>query len=321
MRGFRNLGDTCYLNAALQCLLHAPQMSNYFLSEHVTDDLQRKRLNACAVAAEYAALTLSYWRPRDSPGEPPPPLDPSALRAALAKVHRPFGRPGPQDAHEATVVLLKTLHEALARTRSVRQGVAAPHVDAGSWDAHNKGNYSILTEIFQGQLECVVAGEGYRSVTHQHFWDLTLAVDDVGSVPAAVTRYLTPETVSGYRLDDGRDATVTVRRSFVYLPLVLVVCLNRFDARRMKCDKFVNYDVELDLSSTTPRNATYRYALFAVCLHSGDRAADGHYSALVEHRGAWRYANDESCTPVTDPNALIQRDAYVLFYKRDLSHM
>jgi len=30
--GFKNLGNTCYLNAALQCLSHTKELANYFLS-------------------------------------------------------------------------------------------------------------------------------------------------------------------------------------------------------------------------------------------------------------------------------------------------
>ncbi len=30
--GFKNLGNTCYLNAALQCLTHTKELARYFLS-------------------------------------------------------------------------------------------------------------------------------------------------------------------------------------------------------------------------------------------------------------------------------------------------
>ena len=277
-----------------------------------------------SACAEGAGLVDAYWRspPPSSPDTAATePLDPTALRAALAKLHRMFGKPGPHDAHEAMVLILKTLHDALARTPPVAQSIAALHVDADSWAKNNKGNYSILTEVFQGQLESTVTSPGgYTNVTHQHFWCLTLPVDDVASVPQAVARYLAPETVDGYRLDDGTVTPVTVSKAFVYLPLVLVVCLSRFDARRMKQGKFVDYGVALDLSGSVRGNTSYKYSLFGVCLHSGESAADGHYSALVEHGGRWWHVNDETSTPVESLNLLIQRDAYVLLYKRDLDY-
>lgn len=321
MKGLRNLGNTCYFNAALQCLLHAPQLTNYFLSAEgcVHEDLQRKRLNACAVATEYAALVAGYWR------DPPPGaaggLDTAPLRAAVAKIHRAFAREQQHDAHEAMLVLLRCLHDALAKTRPVTQSLAAPHVDAAAWDQESRAaGYSILTEIFQGQVEVGVASgaAGYANTTHQHFWDLSLPVDAASSVQQAIQKFLQPEGVEGYRLDDGRTVDVTLTKTPLWLPLVLIVHLKRFDAsRRRKIDKFVDYPVDLDLSGAVRSNAPCRYSLFAVCLHSGDLAS-GHYSALCEVHGRWHHVNDAAATPVDDLNALIQRDAYVLLYKKDL---
>ncbi len=309
MRGLLNAGNTCYLNAALQCVLYVPQLTNYFLSPCANDDLLKKRLNACAVANEYAALVRALW------GTPPTePLSSEALRVALAKVHKTFGNATMQhDAHEALVALLHTLHDALAKTSPIQESLAAPHVHLDSWNAHNKGNYSFLTELFQGQMRVTVAGPGYVSTSYDHFWDLSLAVDGMtGSVAQAVARHLEPTTVDGFKQGD-EYITVDITRQFVYLPLILVVHLKRFDNRRNKLDKFVDYAVDMDVPFAGSQVAHYQ--LFAVCLHSGD-VAGGHYAAMCESHGRWFYLDDASAQPVQDLNAIIQRDAYVLLYRR-----
>ena len=53
MRGFLNLGNTCYFNAALQCLLHIPVLSNYFL--------QRIYCGDCEFTKIYSTLVQFYW--------------------------------------------------------------------------------------------------------------------------------------------------------------------------------------------------------------------------------------------------------------------
>jgi len=53
MRGFLNLGNTCYFNTALQCLLHVPVLSNYFLQVGYTGD--------CTFTKLYASLVHFYW--------------------------------------------------------------------------------------------------------------------------------------------------------------------------------------------------------------------------------------------------------------------
>ena len=83
--------------------------------------------------------------------------------------------------------------------------------------------------------------------------------------------------------------------------------LVRFDASGTKIDRFVNYTLDADF-------AAKKYELFAVLLHSGSEK-DGHYAALVQHRGTWTFANDNACTVVTNINDVIQKDAYVLVYK------
>ena len=53
MRGFLNLGNTCYFNAAIQCLLHIPVLSNYFLHVGYTGD--------CEFTQLYTKLVHFYW--------------------------------------------------------------------------------------------------------------------------------------------------------------------------------------------------------------------------------------------------------------------
>src|SRR6056300_1385002 len=53
MRGFLNLGNTCYFNAAIQCLLHVPALSNYFLQVGYDGDCEFTKL--------YTQLVQFYW--------------------------------------------------------------------------------------------------------------------------------------------------------------------------------------------------------------------------------------------------------------------
>jgi ubiquitin C-terminal hydrolase len=316
MKGLRGAGGGGFL-AAVQCLLHAPQLVNYFLDgKCAEEDLQRKRLNACRVAQEFGALAEAFWRDADQTC-----LDASPLHAAVAKANRGFARAGgAADAHESMLVLLRCLHDALAKTKPVPQSLAAQHAHAGAWEEHAAAaGYSFLTEVFQGQIETVTASETAATTAHEHFWDLSLSIEGCTSVQQAIVRFLAPETAEGYAPGDGSSSDVRLVKTPTWLPLVLVVHLKRFDAaRRRKVDKFVDYTVELDLSGAVRSNEACRYSLFGVCLHAGEAAGAGHHTALCEVRGRWFHANGEACDPIDDLNALIQKDAYVLLYKRDL---
>lgn len=53
MKGFENNGNTCYFNTALQCLLHIPVLSNYFIHYTYTGN--------CTFSKNYCDLVIKYW--------------------------------------------------------------------------------------------------------------------------------------------------------------------------------------------------------------------------------------------------------------------
>lgn len=53
MKGFDNLGNTCYFNTAIQCLLQVPILSNYFIVN--------KNVSDTDFGKEYEEVVKSYW--------------------------------------------------------------------------------------------------------------------------------------------------------------------------------------------------------------------------------------------------------------------
>ena len=62
--GLVNLGNTCYLNACLQCLSHMKPMTNYFLSKNYCEDLTYKKVSKSPsgrLAIEYIRFIREVW--------------------------------------------------------------------------------------------------------------------------------------------------------------------------------------------------------------------------------------------------------------------
>lgn len=309
MKGLANAtGSSCWMNATLQALLHAPALTMYFLEGLQSDDLLKKRINACAVTNAFAALAQAYWRS----AQPLP--DTAPLLRAFSKVHKAFAT-GQHDAHEALTLLLRSVHESLAKTTRIDPSLVKGH-DTAAWAAYLASDgYSILTEMMVGQLESVYSDGGPdQRPTYDHFWGLSLSVHDCASVPQAIQKYLRDETIESLAV------TKTVSKKFSYLPLVLPIHIKRFDNATNKIDKFVDYTTELDLTSCVRGNPSEpsKYDLFAVVLHAGD-ARGGHYTAMAEHRGRWEFADDASVVPMESVNSIIQKSAYILFYRKRLA--
>jgi ubiquitin C-terminal hydrolase len=299
MHGLANPGDRCWFNAGVQVLLHSPHLVNYATSDLFEQHLHGRRANACAAAKAFARLARAYWR-----GEGDRDLIDGAAAdvwAALTKVHPRLAR-GQHDVHEMLVLLTRLLADALAKgsrvARAESSTSASPACDYDAWAAAAGAGF--VPEIFMGQSRVTTATTAATTTTSwDHWWGLSLAIDEVNTLAAALAAEDVAETLASGGV---RTHSVT------HAPPTLVVHLKRFDASGAKIDKFVGYDVDLALGEA-------RYVLFGVVLHSGD-AGGGHYTALAEHKGRWAFADDAVVTAVDDINKIVQKDAYVLLYKK-----
>lgn len=311
MKGLPNAGQTCYLNAALQCLVFCPGLTNYLLGSHEPGAINAKKKLACALATEYAAFVRAYWTL-----DPQTTLcDPAGVRAAFVKCCKGFASDEQHDAHEALMSLLDKLHDGMSKLKPGDLGVAVmPTVRAKPWTEALKNAHSAVSEVFRGQMEVTVQAPGYTSVSYDHFTCIPLAITDCSSVKQCLQHHMADETLDNYKVDDATIVTATLQKRFTYLPRVLILQLKRFDGDG-KIGRFVDYPAELDLGEYVVPECPHHYALFGVCLHHG-AATDGHYSAMCEVHGQWYMMDDESVAPLNDINHIIQKDAYVLLYKR-----
>ena len=170
MKGFLNLGQTCYFNAAVQCLVFAPNCTNYLLEGAETNDVNPKRKLAGALAHEFAQLVREYW----SSGAEGDVAHVEPLFVAFCKACKGFKVGEQHDAHEAMVCMLDKIHEGLSR---MKPGDLAVSKQAGvsgtAWVSDLKSETSIVSEVFRGQVHIHLAGhhrvfqfDGMRSTLH-----------------------------------------------------------------------------------------------------------------------------------------------------------
>ncbi|KAF9346302.1 ubiquitin carboxyl-terminal hydrolase, partial [Mortierella sp. AD094] len=101
--GLHNLGRTCYMNAALQCLANTPELTSYFLDGHWKQEVNVENPSGRKgeVASSYANLLLEMWRGRK--------------KSMIDKLAPMFKDQQEQDAEEFLTLFLDGLHEDLKR--------------------------------------------------------------------------------------------------------------------------------------------------------------------------------------------------------------
>jgi ubiquitin C-terminal hydrolase len=191
--GLHNLGNTCFLNAALQCLSHTVPLTQHFLSGLYKKELNKSNPDGAggALAKAYANLLQKMWvkpKKKKTAGETPAKaivVNPKAFKKMLGKFASQFEGYEQEDAQEFLSFLMDGLHEDLNRVMTkpyveIKDSLGRPDetVAAESWYGYLQRNKSIVVDLFQGQLKstltCAVCR--YTNVTFDPFMYMSLPV-------------------------------------------------------------------------------------------------------------------------------------------------
>lgn len=153
--GLVNLGNTCYFNSALQCLLHTKPLTQFFLGNKWKNDLNVRNPIGMRgeLASEFAGLMNKMWSGREDI------ISPSYLKEVIGRFASQFRGYAQQDAHELIMFLMDGIHEDLNRcmTKPIVEaidgtGMTDEQVATESWRRYKTRNDSAIVDLFHGQL-------------------------------------------------------------------------------------------------------------------------------------------------------------------------
>ncbi|KAM6434760.1 ubiquitin carboxyl-terminal hydrolase 21 isoform 2-T2 [Liasis olivaceus] len=344
--GLRNLGNTCFMNAVLQCLSSTKPLRDYCLRREFRQEQPCTLRTQQELTEAFADVISTLWHPDSTEA-----ANPSRFKAVFQKYVPSFTGYSQQDAQEFLKFLMDRLHVEInrkgRRTPCILSDAKWPSVLEESetlsddeqanqmWKRYLEREDSKIVDLFVGQLKSCLKCQacGYRSTTFEVFCDLSLPIPKKGFAGGKVslldcfslfTKEEELDSENAPVCDKCRQRTRSTKKLTIQrFPRILVLHLNRFSTTRYsikKCSVYVDFPLQqLSLKEFASEKAgTPVYNLYALCNHSGS-VHYGHYTAFCKDQSGWRVFNDSRVSPISE-NQVSSSEGYVLFYELEDLH-
>jgi ubiquitin carboxyl-terminal hydrolase 8 len=334
--GFRNLGNTCFLNSSLQCLSATIPLTDYFLAYKYKQEINENNPLGTGgkLVVKYAELMKAVWLGHNTV------VRPQSFKNQLERFAPQFRGYRQHDSQEFLAYLLDGIHEDLNRIEKKPyiedrdcDGSNDEHDAIEAWKNYLRRDKSLIVDIFQGQmrskLQCLQCG--HSNIRFEPFMYLSLPISaKCRTITDCLELYLEQENMVGVnqwycgKCKDHVDATK--KTDLWILPPILIVHLKRFNFNEYghlgsKNNASLEYPLQdWNLSQYVHSRGSEHplYDCYAVSNHVGGLGG-GHYTAYAQSRfnDQWFEFNDSSYRAINE--AEIRRNsssAYVLFYNR-----
>ncbi|QEU62667.1 Ubp5/Doa4 [Kluyveromyces lactis] len=274
--GLVNLGNSCYLNCIIQCLLGCHELSYIFLTNSYRKHVNvNSRLGSKGLLANYFSQLVQkmYQQGKlqtyNNTNVDSTAVHPTQFKLACGSINSLFKGKQQQDCQEFCQFLLDGLHEDLNQcgtnpplkelspeAEKMRETMPMRIASAIEWERYLTTDFSVIVDLFQGQyasqLRCKICA--HTSTTYQAFSVLSVPVPRARSCTIydcfkEFTKLETLEKDELWYCPYCKQRQPSTKQIVITrLPNNLIIHLKRFDNMMNKNNVFVNYPDELDLT-------------------------------------------------------------------------
>ncbi|KAG6842045.1 hypothetical protein C0991_003571 [Blastosporella zonata] len=298
--GLYNSGNTCFLNSALQCLLHTPPLLRMLIAHNKA---------SCAVDKGFCMSCNMRMVMAEAHGKGAKAFAPTPITTKLHLIAKHLRKGRQEDSHEFLRYAIDAMQKSCLAGHPPKLD---PKIAETTW----------VHKIFGGQLRSRVTCQscGHNSDTFDRALDLSVDIYRQDALKDALRKFVAIDHLRGadkYKCEKCKKHVNAEKRFTIHeAPLVLTVHLKRFSPMGRKIPHGVQYEEEMSLQPyMSEGHFGPSYSLYGVICHAGSGPNSGHYYAYVKSKdGRWWEMNDESVSPhSSSPH---KKNAYMLFYIR-----
>ena len=331
LSGLQNLGNTCFLNSAMQCFSHTFELNQMLDNADILTKLNNK--TEAVLLKEWNELRKLLWSKNCiiTPGG----FVHNIQQVAIKLNNDNFAGWAQNDLPEFIYFMMNGFHTALSRevdihisgnTQNSRDRLAKIAYTMVK-DMYSK-EYSEMIPVFFGIQFSTIRSLDHKvekSIKAEPYFMLDLPIPNKPSpsLLECIDLYIEDEKMCGenawYNDKTKQKEDVLKTLQFWSLPSILIIDLKRFNKinfRKNNC--YVDIPLSpIDLSKYVIgyQKESYVYELYGICNHSGN-VMGGHYTANVKTKNGWYHFNDRNVTKIADESKIISPMAYCLFFRK-----